>query len=1408
MQAEAVCEVRGSQAALPVNRDATRSNDSLVSTSPHKPPQQQARHAGEDEERGTSRRTSPPFVAQRDAQPGTVSCSGGDAADRSPPSHRCDVYGALSDTEEPSSGVLHPPKQPQEASPPLPLLARMAELCAPQTIPSTSISAKQPSTAIGTDCSPPHLAGQTEDGAPAEPPRKAVASASAKATLTASSPSPRTWSSCAHSDLPARYRDTPGYYCTYCSYTVCSDCLSLTDLQDQQQQQQPSSSPSSSSSGASMSSEESEMDWLNAVIASPATAVRSGEAAGSAHEAATGTAATASASSGSRTTPLRCHLCRRGVLMREEALLHEWCCEGPAPAVRLHGGGGGGNNSFVYGTTNLHKYYLMRAQREARLSSTEPLLAQVLAVYPPATLDARDVSGGAEGSAPCVIQSPLQQRHSRRGAPRTVSDKKSAHGRDPLPSASPVHGQRLVRSHVGAPTNMAACSRNGTAHPLESCEEGGSFTFSVWNPRMEVQLVWCAVNREAREEAPASHDLCQHGNVGHCSGVLLPLSASITPLFVWCCPPSLPGLPARPFRVSVPYGLYAFANVHALALYMASDIFKKASTQLTTTAAGGNGDGHGAHNVRLSSVKVVPAATLRALLMVNVLHHVATTPVPLRLAGRRRLGLPLTAAASQTSHHHLGGPHPMQQQHPPSPNVAHRATPPPTSLKRSREREDGSGEGEDFRSSALPSAADLQWPRGLASTELALCVDHLLQGRSVAVYGIGSKFFFLHHVAQSAELKHLRVVVVDASLGRGLGDGSTTAATSMAGGDSQGAGPRGRRSGGSRGTNAPGGTAGTPSIVRQLITVGNTLMKRVRCTAATAEVPRQGDKAAAPRRQQETHELLVQKPPGAAGGGVTLPLKRAALVGEVARSPAMARDVTSAALQSASAPSQTAVLPVDVVDVDNSSSIRTSSSREESEGAGMLETLGTSRRDEAIGTATAPATKEMTTPSRSMLASRQHQRGPPSVTELMCTPSSQRGDTNLSSPATTLLPLMSPVPAFFEVLQRTVSGFLGDDSVTWTDAKDREGDEATPHCVCRELPEYAGGEPHLPKLPPLPLAASSQRGGDRVLEVTCRAPLMRFASDAVRQLAVKSVRRQQTSRRCVQWISLPSTTASAVLAEQMPHLAATRTPTSLHVPPRMYLAEAHALRPGWSPPLLLVLHNVDLLNTEEAGLLVELCAAFAYPYPHLQLLLSFDDPRWPLTPLASALERIGLCAVQLRSLLLPRVHEMQHVSSMRILADSEALAAGGAGSLGLKAMEGGRHGASAATGAGGLANTSASGSHLLYDTMRRVLFSLPQAFSGLLRILIDVQEEVGEGQKISIFVAKDRFEQHGMMVSQGRLKALLQELTSNRIAQYDAAEHALTVMQPRKLRTVLDEVVAQREAAAATAASSVSGLHN
>ncbi|KAK7194822.1 hypothetical protein NESM_000402800 [Novymonas esmeraldas] len=1083
--------------------------------------------------------------------------------------------------------------------------------------------------AVAAD-SAPHRHDGTSDLASPSP---MLAEAPPPLRLTTPSPPPppppphTTRVRCVHGDLPVRYRDVPAYCCRYCAYTVCTSCWT------------PPPSPAASTTATAAAATPpgaaaAAASWLDALTASPATAVRSGRATGPTPSTPTGGGAPALSATHA------CHRCGRECLAREEALLHEWRCEGPPTTpMRQH-------SSFshrVYDTVNLNTYYSMRANGAARLASTQPLLAQVHAVF----------ACRAPDAAPAGLPLRITQH---------------CH-------PDPVAGDAAVS--------------------LDRCDEGGSFIFSVHNPRVAVQLVWCAVDLAACEEAPA-YALPQplHSSSSSSSSargtVTLPPSSSTTPLLLWWCPPSLPGLPARRYRMNLPCGLYANTRTHALALFLASDIFQKATTQLSTTttisAAATATAMASSDALLLTSEVVAPSATLRALLLVHIMHHMASTPSASAGAPPRPPSTPTSAVAADDSN------------------------------------------------DAAAAAPMRRGPHELASPELLLCVDHLLHGRSIAVYGATSKHFFLGHVAHSAQLRSFHVMTVDA-LGSGAAAGQSGPSTAQQLIAVEAVVAQRRRSWWWRQRGGGGG--------------GGAVGKRHR---DTVDVDNDDDAMATRRRQRQQQQrgADLQQPLSSMSERTTVtdatdrPLvERAALAGDTARSPAVARDTTVAA----------------VVDVDHSSSSSSSVSPP---------LTGGTARDRASESLAVAAT-----PARGTVL----ELGPsPSRTLLQCTPPP-------------LPPLMSPVPAFFAALRRAATcspDALVADSAVPPQPQQQEQQQQLQlqllHLSALEgLETGVVGSLHSPRLlSEQQQQQQQQHFGSSAVDVTWQAPLLRFASDATRLAALRAVRRHHPSRRCVRWVSLPSTTAAALLAEQ--HRASPSATTDTAVAPRMHLVDAHRLRPGWSPPVLLVLHNVDQLDAEaSARLLWLLRAELSDSQTHVQLLCSFDNPRWPLTPLAAALERLGVCALQLRSLLLPRVHETRHVKSMRLLMDAEAAAGATTTS------------SSTAIGSGG-------GSHVLHDTMRRVLLSLPLAFCALLRVLVDVQEEMGEGQRIPLFTAKEALEQHGTMVSQARLKALLQELTSNRIAVYDMAEHALTVVQPRKLRKALDEVTAHRASAANAAA--------
>ncbi|KPA73756.1 hypothetical protein ABB37_09652 [Leptomonas pyrrhocoris] len=1473
------------------------------------------------------------------------------------------------------------------------------------------------------------------------------------------------WVSCGHSDPPARYRDTPAYYCTYCSYTVCAACFASipAPLEAAQQRQQMGETAAfiprqrrqrrdaeadtragnGGGPGASdvltptkQRAEQADeaapedntcrvpgsMNWLDDVLRLPPITVprrREGESVRTTGATTATTAAshaghvppshthrrlsTSSAplppplsSSTTATTatthitssglnsdvprgdPQRslhsprmlCHLCRRGHLVREEALLHEWACEGPAPADRLHRG-----HALLYDTDNLQKYYFMRAQREARLTSTAPLHAQVLSVSP-AVLQS-DANTGTEtddhdhvhqqqqqqqgtSSAPPL---PLRQTRVRAGASRTKPTPTpsataaaraavvSAVGpRDGLPSRST---RRTAAAQAIAPNATAEGGRsrhlrdNGSITSAASvassslgryaCEEGGSFVFAVRNPRLAVPLVWCAVNGEPREEspayarstaaaagaalAPANH----HTPLSSLSSCASSCLSSITPLLVWSCPPSLPGLPARSYRVGVPYGLYAFANVHALALYAAGDIFRKATAQLVDAAltsshlhSSGAAEGLvgasaalllaglGGPAPHLASATVAPAASLRPLLTVTVLHRVATTPRPLLFTSRLLCSTAVAAVATEKDGETgrarkrprtpdtAGGVHITKVEDAPGvarPRFATQpaAAPPPGGEGEEVEVEVGE---EAEKGDPVQAESQLQWPDGLSSPELALVVDHLLHGRSVAVYGIASKFFFLQHVSSSAELASFHVLTVDASLGRASvprQSGASGINHSSSGGANGGSVNGGLRQGFQPNSGAAGFSSASSSVMRQLLSVGHALVRRVsssstvltaemraEMTATAATAAAAAERHAAQTTREETQSGKNRKRRAGAphhtsfsldggsgaedgvgggkadwrGGGAAAargPVARALLDSDAGRSPAMARDVTGAVLHAASSatsaqPQQHGrVIAVEVVSVDSSAAASTTaassvcSTSEEDEAdngakrcsGGVTPARGTVREVLPLSLRTPPSATHYGSSPVDKRSPHAHPLfgGTPLSQRMSADPSGgwsgRRGTTQLgpssqtSAFSATSPPAMSPIPAFFAALQRTINGDCSHSNRD-EDPHEPPGENTAGHEVtCEELPEFFGGLNCL-RLPPRDHDAtqntkgnlsgnkrpSATTGGGVAAEMSWRPPVVAYANDAVRKHVLQALRRQHCGRRCVQWASLPSTSAATQLDEQYRSVEDKNGVVSSSPSfPHTLLTRAHQTRPGWLPPVLLVLHNVDLLDSDEVSVLLRLCTQFAFPQPHLQLLVSFDDPLWPLGSAAAALERLGVCTVQLRSLLLPRVHEMRHTNSIHVLTEFEAAAGGGSGGGGGR---GGAKGVFRSSSSAGSAATTASAtaasaaatvgnSYLLQDTMRRVLFSLPPAFNSLLRILLDVQDEVGEGVFVSLFTVTERFERSGVMVSQGRLKALLRELTSNRIARYDSAEHALMVPQVGRLRKVLNEVTAQRD---------------
>lgn len=1053
-----------------------------------------------------------------------------------------------------------------------------------------------------------------------------------------------------HSGGPPSYHDVAAYYCTYCSYTVCLKCYALLGdavcfLDDESEDNQNGNENSSASSSSSSSSEESStsslgndadeslqdpMAWLDTVLAAPPHIMQS-------HPVGVAPASAPSSPSGHGHPSPPCHLCHNGRLVREEALLHEWYCEGPLPeARRLRG------DAFVYETDNLQKYYNIRSQRQERLASLQPLVAQVHQVYP-TQLDHIAASGGRCSSSATVA--PPSTRHER--VPASKSTSMYSHLEE-APGTSKRHhtiSGRLMQAR------QSAEKINHSPPPSPTCEEGGSFVYSVYNPRAEVSLVWCATSYFPREEHPAY------------SG-----DHSVVPLFTWRCPPSLPGLPPRPYRLCIPYGAYAYANMQGLALYIATDIYRKAATHLVAVpsrVAGAEGS-----NVSLAAAKVVPSVSLQPLLTVVVLHHIAATPRPLSFA----VGTPLSWQHAEVS--------------PTEPYPASAAA---------------VGRTMDL--------VDLPWPDGLSSTELSLSLDHLLHGRSVAVYGVASKYGFLSHVARSAVMQPYHVRILDASPG-GRAAGPTTPTSSS----------------------PPASQSSGAHLLRALVDIGNFL------STASVDADRGGVKGSS---NDEADGAAPSLPS---------PLKRAMMEGERQRSPALPRDTTSAILQAnaaASTPSRgerQMISVVDVVDVDSSSNSIPHPNMQDPD-------LWTPQRSAPPSGGCLPGTP---LPGRVVELSDEGARTP-------CL--------SLKSTTSTEAPQYSPHPGTARGLPSRSQRSGGSESASDDRPPGRSPcvtdsvkSAAVPQLLWKTVEDVAG--PLQPPRCPSP-SATRTTTTDGAATMTWRAPQMHFASASARRDILRQQQKQKVGRRCIRWASLPSTLADAHLRYQHHHAPSTSSLTTL--------LHAHQLRSGWAPPVLLVVHSVDCLLDDEAQALQQLVANFSFPYTRLLLLLSFDDPQWPLTPLAASLERIGLCTVQLRSMMMPRIHEMRHLSSLQLLTNFETVMA---------ASRGGR-----GSGVGG-----GHSAHLREDTIERVLWSLPHSFLPLLRVLLSIQEAAGEGQYVSLFTIVDKFEQQGIMVSHGKMKSLQRELTSNRLALYDAAEHALMIPQLHLVKTVLDAVEAKQVA--------------
>lgn len=461
---------------------------------------------------------------------------------------------------------------------------------------------------------------------------------------------------CFHASLPPRYRNTAGWCCTYCCFTLCDGCCYVL-LGSARSPSPPAEAEATSSycppPRLTFEAVEQELHASRGPPSPPAKRPR-----------APTTTPHRQRWKATLTESLPCHVCHKGVLERRMALLHEWSCEAASyyaryrPLKAAQGGGGPPPNGLrLFEHDTLQRYYFIREQCQKREQSTAPLRAHFLS------------------STPCPLF-PSSDAHEKKA------------GKGPL------------RSSVKAgPTRF-------------TCEEGGSFEYAVENPRLEVPCVWCTVNLfMGREE----HEVMVEAQRPTAAAADRELLTSVVPVLTWTAPPSLPHLAPRRFRMHIPYLLYAgyvagghsgggvwASPVQALALYESKDIFRKADACLVQ-GSGSTG--------ALRQAKLAPS--VEPLLLVEILHHVASSPRPLCRF--------------------------------PSP-------PPP-------EKAAMIGEKDSVPQEAPPDL--LSWPSYCSPGELRLTLDYLAHGRSVAVYGIGSKHPFLLHVLHAAQLKHVDRYVLD-----------------------------------------------------------------------------------------------------------------------------------------------------------------------------------------------------------------------------------------------------------------------------------------------------------------------------------------------------------------------------------------------------------------------------------------------------------------------------------------------------------------------------------------------------------------------------------------------------------------------------------------------------------------------
>ncbi|KAG8348511.1 hypothetical protein ERJ75_000259000 [Trypanosoma vivax] len=847
------------------------------------------------------------------------------------------------------------------------------------------------------------------------------------------------------------------------------------------------------------------------------------------------------------------------------------------------------------------------------------------------------------------------------------------HHSDPPSSSFPPES-------IGCATMRLYPGDGGPVGRLPFCEEGGSFVCSVNNPRMEQQLVWCSVNRLLRESHPSVTG-----------------EETVTPLHSFRCPPTLPGLQPQQFRVHIPYGAYALHNVHALALFTMEDIYQKSVSRLQVSTGGDPRSPTSCppQKGQLTTVKELPGSFVRPLLVVEVLHRVVESE-PIRALLDSRLV-------------------PVQWQ-----DIFTRAN---TAQKNAIDdradnnpAEQGCGitpcenDGDSLtrcdvangQSVQVPVCCEkdvttprLTWPKGLRCDELLLVVDYLLQGRSVGVYGIASKYFFLQHVVQSAELRNYAVTVVD-------GYQSTTSRISKR----------------------------LCEVVKQLCeqrqkaeknTIRSLFMREVHCEPFAFE-KRSEAVERVPERPPQPYYHSVNTSPTAVlrSGSYCSPVDTSPCTAARVRTPAETttdddRQVSAKKIQKCSMPST----GVDAVPFSPSPLARP---RERS--------LTLVESDQAIETE--PAEKRGT---RAVKVPQNSQKPPAKVNTLF----TGDGESNRFHES-------------MEVEKRTHTWWKR----YWFREQSNWNFNVPLHEVCRVKRLHDGEVTGTSALCPTLGEQKSRKPRFNVaspelmhsLRLACRAPF----------------------RACVSWLSLPSLTVQSTLPSSVP-----------------VSSVSDCIGSDGRVKLILVVHGVDQLD---AQILLELQGITRdFPY-HVLLLCSFDDPNWPISNGAALLESFRMAYVQLQSFLLPRVHEMAAIRSLTLLTDLETAAAGGRCFTHF---------------AKGERRAARNAALPLHDTIRRILSSLPEAFSELLRCMIERQEASGENVFVPMNLHQEHFAHSGLMVSMGRLRAVERELSSNRLAIFDSAENKLMIPQHRRLQKILEEMEERRRGRSTTGRAAANG---